>query len=95
MNRYVINKIQKEGITLEVYTGTIRLYPYNYSPRGWILCNGAKFNIAQSIALFQLIGFTYGGDNKTYFNIPNLIGAEPDPNLKYYMAIDGYYPVGS
>ena len=77
---------------MDVYIGTIQLYPYDYAPLGWVLCNGSKFTIYQNAVLFNLIGFTYGGDNATYFNIPNLMGAEPDPNLKYYISIQGYYP---
>lgn len=66
---------------MEGYIGTILLWPVPISPRGlpqgWALCNGQLLNIQQNAALFSLIGTTYGGDGRTNFALPNLVGAIP------------------
>jgi Microcystin-dependent protein len=61
---------------MEAYLGEIRLFPYDRIPSadGWVPCNGQQYTIQQYQALYSLIGITFGGDAKTYFNIPNLNG---------------------
>lgn len=58
----------------EAYLGTILLWTSPRIPTGWALCNGASLSISQNVALYSLIGITYGGDGKTTFNLPNLCG---------------------
>lgn len=41
-------------------------------PVGFLLCNGASVGVATYPALFEVIGYTYGGEGD-YFNLPNLI----------------------
>ncbi len=77
---------------MECYIGDVFLFAFNFAPQGFILCNGATLNIMQYQALFSLIGITYGGDGSTTFAVPNMLGAEPAPNLRYYIAAEGYYP---
>src|SRR5436853_2894344 len=59
------------------YLGEIRLFPYNFAPRGWALCNGQILSIAQNTALFSLLGTTYGGNGQTTFALPDLRGRVP------------------
>lgn len=56
------------------YLGQIAIFPYNFEPRGWALCDGRLMSIAQNTALFSLLGTTYGGDGKTTFALPDLRG---------------------
>jgi microcystin-dependent protein len=56
------------------FIGEIRLFPYNFAPRGWALCNGQLMSIGQNTALFSLIGTMYGGDGRTTFALPDLRG---------------------
>ncbi|HEV7719988.1 MAG TPA: tail fiber protein [Iamia sp.] len=56
------------------YLGEIRLFPYNFAPRSWAFCNGQLMSIAQSTALFSLLGTTYGGNGQTTFGLPDLRG---------------------
>lgn len=72
--------------------GEISLFAFNFTPMGWMSCEGQILNIAQNQALFSLIGATYGGNGTTTFALPNLKGAEPLPNMKYYIAVQGLYP---
>jgi microcystin-dependent protein len=56
----------------EPFVGEIRLFPYNFAPRGWTFCQGQLLPIAQNTALFSLLGTTYGGDGRTTLGLPNL-----------------------
>ncbi|MGB8452656.1 MAG: tail fiber protein [Anaerocolumna sp.] len=75
---------------MDWYIGLIQLFESEQA--NCMLCDGRQLPILQYRALFELIGITYGGDNRTYFMLPNLIGAEPDQNLRYYIVFNGIYP---
>ena len=57
------------------FVGEIRLFPFNFAPRGWAICAGQLMPISQNTALFSLIGTYYGGDGRATFALPNLGGA--------------------
>src|SRR5512135_3023166 len=59
------------------FVAEIRIFPFNFAPTGWALCNGQLMPISQNTALFSLLGTTYGGDGKSNFALPNLQGAAP------------------
>lgn len=59
------------------FLAEIRIFPFNYAPRGWAFCNGQLLPISQSTALFSLLGVTYGGDGRSNFGLPNLQGNAP------------------
>jgi microcystin-dependent protein len=61
----------------DYFLGEIRMFPWNWAPKGWALCNGALLAINQNQALFSLLGTTYGGDGRTTFALPNLKGRTP------------------
>ncbi len=77
---------------METMLGEIELFPFTFVPRGWLLCNGQLLSIAQNQALYSLLRNYYGGDGRTTFALPNLLGTEPIPNTKFYIAIQGFYP---
>jgi microcystin-dependent protein len=54
------------------FLGEIRLFSFNFPPRGWAFCNGQLMAINQNQALFSLLGTTYGGDGRVNFALPNL-----------------------
>jgi microcystin-dependent protein len=58
----------------EPFLGEIRLFPFNFAPRGWAFCAGQTLPIAQNTALFALIGTFYGGDGIHTFVLPDLRG---------------------
>ena len=77
-----------------VYIGEIRLLAFPFVPVGWAACEGQFLNIMSNQALYSLIGTLYGGDGRTTFALPNLKGAEPvTGGMKYYIAIQGLYPM--
>ena len=61
----------------EPFLGEIRMFGFNFPPRGWSLCNGQLLPISQNTALFSILGTTFGGDGKTTFALPNLQGNAP------------------
>jgi microcystin-dependent protein len=56
----------------EPFLGEIRMFGFNFAPRGWLLCNGQVLSISQYTALFSLLGTTYGGNGTSTFALPNL-----------------------
>jgi len=59
------------------FVGEIRMFAGNFAPVGWAFCNGQLLPISQNTALFSLLGTYYGGDGKSTFALPNLIGRVP------------------
>lgn len=62
---------------MDAYIGEIRIFAGNFAPRGWALCDGTSMPIVQNQVLYSIIGVTYGGDGKTYFNLPDLRDQAP------------------
>ncbi len=56
------------------FVAEIRIFPFNFAPRGWAWCDGQLLPISQNTALFSLLGTTYGGDGKSNFALPDLQG---------------------
>ena len=59
------------------FVAEIRIFPFNFAPRGWAFCNGQLLPLSQNTALFSLLGTTYGGDGRSTFALPNLQGSAP------------------
>src|SRR6478735_9138452 len=59
------------------FVAEIRIFPFNFAPKGWAFCNGQILPISQNTALFSLLGTTYGGDGKSTFALPDLQGRAP------------------
>jgi microcystin-dependent protein len=57
------------------FVAEIRIFPFNFAPKGWAFCDGQILPISQNTALFSLLGTTYGGDGKSTFALPNLQGS--------------------
>ena len=62
---------------MDPFVAEIRIFPFNFAPKGWAFCNGQVLPISQNTALFSLLGTTYGGDGLSTFALPNLQGAAP------------------
>lgn len=59
------------------FVAEIRIFPFNFAPTGWAMCDGQLLPISQNTALFSLLGTTYGGDGRSNFALPNLQGQAP------------------
>ena len=62
---------------MDPFVAEIRVFPFNFAPKGWALCNGQLLPISQNTALFSLLGTTYGGDGRSNFALPNLQSCAP------------------
>jgi microcystin-dependent protein len=58
----------------EPFLGQISIYAFGFAPRGFAFCNGQIMAITQNLALFSLLGTTYGGNGQTTFALPNMKG---------------------
>ena len=59
------------------FLAEIRIFGFNFPPKGWAQCNGQLMPLSQNTALFALLGTMYGGDGKSTFALPDLAGAVP------------------
>ena len=74
------------------FVAEIRIFPFNFAPKGWAWCDGQILPLSQNTALFSLLGTTYGGDGKSTFALPDLQGSaplhvggnQPGPGLSIY-----------
>ena len=72
----------------EPYIGEIRIFGFDYAPRGWAFCDGAILAISTNQALFSILGTNYGGNGINTFGLPNLQGRVP-------IHVSSSYPVGA
>jgi microcystin-dependent protein len=59
------------------FMGEIRIFPFNFAPKGWMECDGQLLTIIDNTALFSILGTIYGGDGARTFALPNLQGSVP------------------
>jgi microcystin-dependent protein len=76
---------------MDEYIGVVKLFAGNFSPQGWLPCDGRLISAGQNQALFSIIGTTYGGDGAINFALPDLrsripvgAGAGGGPGLPMY-----------
>ena len=62
---------------MDPFVAEIRIFPFNFAPRGWSWCDGQLLPLSQNTALFSLLGTTYGGNGKSNFALPDLQGRSP------------------
>lgn len=59
------------------FVAEVRIFPFNFAPKGWAWCDGQLLPLSQNTALFSLLGTTYGGNGKSNFALPDLQGRAP------------------
>jgi microcystin-dependent protein len=62
---------------MDPFVAEIRIFPFNFAPKGWAFCDGQILPLSQNTALFSLLGTTYGGDGKSNFALPDMQGNTP------------------
>src|SRR3990167_386665 len=57
-------------------TGAIVQYGGSSAPSGWVICDGTAYDVttAPYLALWSVIGTTYGGTGQSDFKVPDLRG---------------------
>ena len=66
--------------------GEVRLFPYQFTPPGFLAANGQEVSRSAYSDLYQMIGTTYGGDGINSFKLPNL--PKLDNNINYAVSTD-------
>jgi microcystin-dependent protein len=61
----------------EPFLAEIRMFSFDFVPKGWHRCDGALLPINQNQALFSLLGTQYGGNGQTTFALPDLRDSAP------------------
>ena len=62
---------------MDPFVAEIRIFPFNFAPKGWAFCDGQLLPLSQNTALFSLLGTTYGGNGMSNFALPNIQGCAP------------------
>jgi len=62
---------------MDPFVAEIRIFGFNFAPKGWAFCDGQLLPLSQNTALFSLLGTTYGGDGKSTFALPDMQGNAP------------------
>jgi len=62
---------------MDFFLGEIRLFSFGVVPDGWSTCEGQTLPMSSNMALYSLLGTTYGGDGQTTFKLPDLRGRVP------------------
>ena len=59
------------------FVAEIRIFGFQFAPKGWAFCDGQLLPLSQNTALFSLLGTTYGGDGRVNFALPDLRSRVP------------------
>lgn len=59
----------------EPFIAEIRIFGFNFPPRGWAFCQGQLLPIQINTALFSILGTNFGGNGIQNFGLPNLMGS--------------------
>ena len=62
---------------MDPFVAEIRIFPFNFAPKGWAFCDGQILPLSQNTALFSLLGTTYGGNGQSTFALPDVQGRVP------------------
>lgn len=79
----------------EPFVGQIMIFAGDFCPRGWAPADGRLLPIAQNIALFSLLGTTYGGNGQTNFALPRpraIFTLQPGASFTQCIALQGVFP---
>jgi len=77
---------------MDYMIGTIMLWPMNWVPVDWALCNGQTLQVAQYQALYSLLQNNFGGSYPATFALPNLNGRVPigvEPGVTQFAQVGG------
>lgn len=69
--------IMAQACGTEPTIGEVCVVAFNWCPRGYLPADGRTLAVNQYQAVFSLIGFSYGGNGSSQFNLPDLRGRVP------------------
>jgi microcystin-dependent protein len=92
VNRFGTNTGQAAAANGQTCTlGQILLSASPSVTAGGVPANGQLMSINQNVALFSLLGTTYGGNGTSTFALPDLRGLAPN-NMTYSICDQGIFP---
>lgn len=62
---------------MEGTMATIKMFGADFAPKNWAYCQGQILSIQTNMALFSLLGTTYGGNGVQTFGLPDFRGRIP------------------
>ncbi len=57
--------------------GNIRIFAFDFTPGGFVPCDGTSLTISTNASLFSRMGFVFGGNASSTFAVPDLRGRIP------------------
>jgi hypothetical protein len=78
--------------SIPCYLGEVRLFPYVIQNGQWLPADGRALAIDQYAALFSVLLSTYGGDGRTYFNLPDYRSGAPNKSEYQMCVANGLLP---
>ena len=72
------------------FIGQIKQIAFTFAPKNYAYCDGEQLKTQEHSALYALIGEQFGGDGRTYFNLPDLRGRVP-VNPEGYIRAGNYF----
>lgn len=75
--------------------GEIRLFGGQYAPKGWLLCDGTVLKVQDHVALYCILGASYGGDRSVKFSLPNMapvVDTDGIGDSRYIICCEGEFP---
>jgi microcystin-dependent protein len=79
----------------DAFLGEIDTFAFTFCPVGWAPLNGQLLHISQNVALFSLLGTTYGGNGTTAFALPTgkpVFTLTPGAPVIQCIALQGIFP---
>jgi hypothetical protein len=83
--------VNGDGPIPECVLGEVRLIAGDLLPTNTEPARGQLLSISENVALFQILGTTYGGNGVTTFALPNLEDLGPG-GTSYVICISGIFP---
>ena len=79
---------------MDPFVAEIRIFPFNFAPKGWAFCDGQLLPLSQNTALFSLLGTNFGGDGVTTFALPKWGSVNTANGFPFTacIAIQGVFP---
>jgi microcystin-dependent protein len=59
---------------MDPFIGEIRAVGFDFAPENWAVCQGQLLPLRSYMALYSVLGVTYGGDGINTFGLPDLRG---------------------
>jgi microcystin-dependent protein len=81
---------------VEYFISQIVVFCGTFAPKGFMVANGQSLPIQENPTLYSLIGSTFGGDDRTFFNLPKLndetANVTDQDKLLVCVCVEGIYP---